>query len=100
MRKHEIIRIVSEESETAQRIVKSVIDSYLSVIKRGLREEGEFRFEDIGVLKIKFRAPRKRRDIRRGTEVDVPGKAALFFKKSSKMDDFLDRYYKQNNLEE
>ncbi len=86
MTKKEIVRTISEEIGLTQLKTKEIVQKTFDAIVEALVEEGRIELRNFGVFEVKRRAPRKARNPRTGTRVDVPEKFVVTFKPGKEME--------------
>jgi nucleoid DNA-binding protein len=84
--KKEIVRTISEEIGLTQLKTKEIVQKTFDAIVAALVEEGRIELRNFGVFEVKRRAPRKARNPRTGTKVDVPEKFVVTFKPGKEME--------------
>jgi nucleoid DNA-binding protein len=84
--KKEIVRTISEEIGLTQLKTKEIVQKTFDAIVEALVEEGRIELRNFGVFEVKRRAPRKARNPRTGTRVDVPEKFVVTFKPGKEME--------------
>ena len=86
MTKKEIVRTISEEIGLTQLKTKEIVQKTFDAIVEALVEDGRIELRNFGVFEVKRRAPRKARNPRTGTKVDVPEKFVVTFKPGKEME--------------
>ena len=86
MTKKEIVRTISEEIGLTQLKTKEIVQKTFDAIVETLVEDGRIELRNFGVFEVKRRAPRKARNPRTGTKVDVPEKFVVTFKPGKEME--------------
>lgn len=86
MTKKEIVRTISEEIGLTQLKTKEIVQKTFDAIVETLVEDGRIELRNFGVFEVKRRAPRKARNPRTGTKVDVPEKCVVTFKPGKEME--------------
>ena len=84
--KKEIVRTISEEIGLTQLKTKEIVQKTFDAIVETLVEEGRIELRNFGVFEVKRRAPRKARNPRTGTKVEVPEKFVVTFKPGKEME--------------
>ncbi len=82
MNKAELVKNIMAASGQPEHVVRSVIDSATAVITSTLAAGGEPYGLGLGKFAVVKRPPKKARDIRRGTEVQVPARTVVVFRPS------------------
>lgn len=82
MNKAELVKSVVTLSGHPEAVVRSVLDNTTDVMIASLALGGEPYGLGLGKFSTVKRPPKKARDIRRGTEVEVPARIAVTFKPS------------------
>lgn len=90
--KKDLIYRISEKTGLKKVVTKDIIQSFINEIIGELAKGNRLEFREFGVFEIKNRAPRRARNPRTGTSVDVPAKKVVHFKAG--------RLMKQKVLEE
>jgi integration host factor subunit beta len=84
--KKEIVRTISEEIGLTQLKTKEIVQKTFDAIVEALVEDHRIELRNFGVFEVKRRAPRKARNPRTGTKVDVPEKFVVTFKPGKEME--------------
>lgn len=82
MNKAELVKNIMAASGQPEHVVRSVIDNAAAVITSTLAAGGEPYGLGLGKFAVVTRPPKKARDIRRGTEVQVPARTVVVFRPS------------------
>jgi len=85
--KKEIVKTISEEIGLTQLKTKEIVQKTFDAIVRTLVEDGRIELRNFGVFEVKKRKPRKARNPRTGTNVNVPEKFVVTFKPGKEMEE-------------
>jgi len=80
MTKQELIKLVADQSNETQTTVKTVIESFTSVLKDTVNKGEVFAFNEIGTFRLIQRKERICRNPKDGSKVKVPAKKVVKFK--------------------
>lgn len=78
--KKDLIYRISERTGLKKVVAKEIIQTFITEVIRELAKGNRLEFREFGVFEIKMRAPRRARNPRTGTSVDVPAKKVVHFK--------------------
>ena len=87
MTKKEIVKQISERAKLPQLKTKQIVQWTLNAIIATLVEDGRIELRNFGVFEVKRRNPRKARNPRTGTEVEVEAKNVVTFQPGKVMED-------------
>lgn len=82
MNKATLVKKIMAASGQPEAVVRSVIDSTTAIITTSLAALEEPYGLGLGKFSVVTRPPKKARDIRRGTAVDVPARNVVIFRPS------------------
>ena len=89
MTKADLVEKISASADIskseAEEVVKTVLDSIVEALRRGEKIE----LRGFGSFRIRKRRPRRGRNPKTGTKVDVPGKAVPYFKPGKELREML-----------
>lgn len=92
----EKVSLVAEISKSeAEEVVKTVLDSIVEALQHGDKIE----LRGFGSFRIRKRRPRRGRNPKTGTKVNVPGKAVPYFKPGKELREMLNPPGSESTLE-
>lgn len=91
MTKKEIVKLISERSNLPQLETKKIVQWTFDAIIDTLVEDGRIELRNFGVFEVKRRNPRKARNPRTGTEVEVEAKNVVTFQPGKVMEERVKR---------
>ena len=80
MNKIELIREISERTESTQKEVADIIDTFVDVVREELKKDGEVKLVGFGKFSVKERKERMARNIQTGEPIKVPARKVPNFK--------------------
>jgi DNA-binding protein HU-beta len=80
MNKNKLINEISEDIGKSRNEIAEVIESFMKVVKKALKEEGKVTLMGFGSLRKKQSAPRIGRNPKTGETVKIPAKNTVKFK--------------------
>jgi len=86
MNKQAIIEALATTSGISKAQAERNLDALLTVMRRGLTDNGEFTFSGIGKLKVINRQARTGRNPNTGAALQIPARKTVRFRQSSNLE--------------